>query len=281
VFCVLSGPLAASDWTQYRGSNHDGIPTEIIRTDWAQTSPRRLWKVPLEPGLSSFSIGGGKAFTQVRRRLGNAEQEFCIALNTDTGQELWATPLGIAEYPNGGVGFDDGPRSTPTVDGNRVYVFSSYLKLACLDAATGAEIWSKDFVAEFDSTVVPWQNAASPVVVGDLIYVNSNSPDRRLMALHKEDGSIAWSGQNDRMTQATPIYANVAGVPQVIFFAQSGLVSVSPDTGAVHWRYAMPFSTSTAASPVVANDVVYCSAAYGVGSGAVRITRVWLALDRS
>src|SRR5215467_3676915 len=77
--CDFASPLSADNWTQYRGSNHDGISTEQIRTDWTQNPPRRLWKVSLEPALSSFSIGGGKLFTQVRRRLGNDDQEYCIA----------------------------------------------------------------------------------------------------------------------------------------------------------------------------------------------------------
>src|SRR5262245_18893590 len=99
VFCVLPGPLPATEWTQYRGSSHDGISTDLIRTDWAQNPPRMLWKISLDPGLSSFSIGGGKVFTQVRRRLADQDQEFCIALNADTGTELWASPLEFAFYP--------------------------------------------------------------------------------------------------------------------------------------------------------------------------------------
>jgi outer membrane protein assembly factor BamB len=129
--------LPASDWPQYRGPTHDGISTENIRTNWSQSPPRRLWKVPLQPALSSFTVGGGRVFTQVRRPLNGGDQEFCVAMNADTGAELWATPLGIADYPNGGVGSDDGPRSTPSLDGDRVYVLSSYLLLACLDVASG------------------------------------------------------------------------------------------------------------------------------------------------
>jgi hypothetical protein len=93
-----------------------------------------------------------------------------------------------------------------------------------------------------------------------------------LFAFHKSDGSEAWKGQSDIMTQASPVAATVAGVRQIIFFAQSGLVSVAPDTGSVLWRYPFPFSVSTAASPVVGSDVVYCSATYGMGAGAVRIS---------
>src|SRR5437773_8018554 len=108
---LMASGLCASDWPQYRGPTHDGTSTETIRTNWSEAPPRQIWKVPLDPALSSFTIAGGKAFTQVRRRLGGGDQEFCTALNAETGQELWATPLGKADYPHGGVGPDDGPRS--------------------------------------------------------------------------------------------------------------------------------------------------------------------------
>src|SRR6266536_958836 len=242
--------LRAGDWPQYRGQNHDGISAEIIRTNWAGATPRRVWKIPLAPALSSFSVASGRVFTMARRPAGGQDQEFCIALNAETGAELWASaPLGIADYPNGGVGSDDGPRSTPTVDGDRVYVLTSYLRLYCLGATNGAVIWSKDIVAEYGSTVIAWQSAASPLLEGDLVLVIGNATGKSLLAFHKTDGREAWKGQNDVMTQASPVAATVAGVRQVIFFAQSGLVSVAPDNGAVLWRYAFPFSTSTAASP--------------------------------
>jgi len=270
-FCF---PIWAGDWPQYRGPNHDGISTESIRTNWADTQPRQIWKVPLDPGLSSFSVSGGRVYTQVRRTIsGQAQpQEICIALDADTGQELWATPLGIADYPDGGVGSDDGPRSTPSVDGNFVYVLTSYLRLACLGTNDGHIVWSRDLVADYGGTVISWQNAASPLLENGLIFLNCNAPGNRLLALHEADGTEVWKGQDDPMTQATPVIATIAGVRQVIFFAQSGLVSVARDTGSFLWRYPFPFSVATAASPVVSNDVVYCAAAYGVGAGAVQIT---------
>jgi outer membrane protein assembly factor BamB len=209
----------------------------------------------------------------VRRPVGDQEQEFCVALDAATGAELWASdPLGIADYPHGGVGSDDGPRSTPSVDGDRVYVLTSYLRLYCLGATNGAVVWSKDLRTEYGSDVIAWQSAASPLIDGDLIFVICYAANQCLLAFHKSDGSEAWKGQNDVMTQATPVVATIARVRQIIFFAQSGLVSVTPDTGAVLWRYPFPFSTSTAASPVVGDDIVYCSATYGMGAGAVRIT---------
>jgi outer membrane protein assembly factor BamB len=262
----------AGDWLQYRGPNHDGISNESIRTNWTEVQPRQIWKVPLDPGLSSFSVSGGRVYTQVRRTISGQDQEVCIALNADTGQELWATPLGIADYPNGGVGSDDGPRSTPSVDGNFVYVLTSYLRLACFGANDGHVVWSRDLVADYGGTVISWQNAASPLLESGLIFLNCNATGNRLLALHEADGTEAWKGQDDPMTQASPVIATIAGVRQVIFFAQSGLVSVARDTGSFLWRYPFPFSVATAASPVVSNNIVYCSAAYGIGAGAVQVT---------
>jgi outer membrane protein assembly factor BamB len=265
--------LRAGDWPQYRGPNHDGLSTETIRANWSGEPPRKIWKVPLDPGLSSFSVSGGRVFTLVRRSVSGQGQEFCIALDSDTGEELWASDaLGRAYYPDAGVGIDDGPRSTPSVEGDRVYVLTSYLRLYCLSITNGATIWIRDLMTEYGSDVIDWQSAASPLLEGDLVFVFADAPNQCLLAFHKSDGSEAWKGQNDVMTQASPIAATIAGVRQVIFFAKSGLVSVAPASGSVLWRYPFPFSTSTAASPVVGVDAVYCSAAYGSGSGVVRIS---------
>ncbi len=261
-----------TSWTQYRGPRHDGTYRGAIRTNWSETAPRRLWRISAHPALSSLTVGHGRLYTQARRPAGGQDREFAIALDAATGVEVWSANLDLADYPNGGVGDDDGPRSTPVVDGDRIYVFTTYLRLHCLDAATGRVIWQRDFPTELGSSVINWQNAASPVVVGDLIYVNGNSGPNRLMAIRKSDGTTAWRRHDERMTQATPIHAVVAGVPQVIFFTQPSLIAVRPDTGELLWRYPFRYSTSTAASPVVLGDSVYCSAAYGIGSAVVRIT---------
>jgi len=265
--------MRAADWPQYRGPGTDGVSTDLIRTNWAQEVPLRVWRVNIGPGLSSFSVAGGRAFTQVRRYVGNQDSEVCVALNANTGAELWATPVGIASYPDVGVGGDDGPRSTPTVDGNLVYVLSSYLRMYCLNVTNGQVIWSRDLVAELGATLIQWQNAASPLLVGDLIILNGNTPTNSLIALNKLTGAVVWRGQSDGMTHASPIYTTAAGVPQVVFYTQTGLASVAPASGNVLWRYNLPYNNlSAGASPVVGSNFVYCSAAYGTGAGAVQLT---------
>ena len=272
---MASEPLLAADWPQYRGPDHDGSSSEPIRTDWTKTPPKVVWKRAIEPAWSSITVSGGRAFTQVNRQISGEATEVCVALDADTGRELWATSLDEASYPHAGTGSTDGPRSTPSVDGDRVYVFTSYLKLICLRADDGTVVWSRDFIAEFPGTeAISWQNAASPLVVGDLVFLNSNVANQRLMAVRKSDGVTVWKGQNDTMTHATPAYATIAGTPQVVFQTLRGLVGVVPETGAVLWRYGFsPSATSTASTPVIADGHVYGSCAYSLGAWTARVTK--------
>ena len=159
------------------------------------------------------------------------------------------------------------------MDGDRVYVLTSYLRLYCLRTDTGAVIWSRDFPAELGSIVISWENAASPLIVGDLILLNCNAVNQRLIAIRKSYGSTAWAKENDEMTHSTPVFSNLGGVPQVIFLTRAGLVSVVPETGNVLWRLAFtPSITATAASPLVVGEYVHAYAAYSAGTWMARVT---------
>jgi outer membrane protein assembly factor BamB len=145
--------------------------------------------------------------------------------------------------------------------------------LKCLDAASGQQIWACDLLKEHAGINIHWQSAASPLIEGNLVFVAGGGPGEALLAFDKDDGHVVWKGQDDTMTQSSPVAATLLGERQVIFLTQKGLVSVAPATGAVLWRFPFRFSTATAISPVVCGDIVYCSAAYGVGSSACKITR--------
>jgi outer membrane protein assembly factor BamB len=235
--------------------------------------------VPSEGGFSSFAVAGGRAFTLALKEADGAKQESLVALDANTGKELWFAPLNFAKYDGGGDSGSsdnkggDGPRSTPTTDGKTVFTMSSQLVLRSFDASTGKIIWTRDLLKENAGRNIQWQNAASPLLAGGLIYVAGGGPSESLLALNPKDGSVAWKGFDEKMTHATPVAANILGQPQIIFFVQSGLLSVEPKTGKELWRYPFQYLTSTAASPVVAGNVVYCSAGYGIGAGAAKITK--------
>ncbi len=273
-------PLRAADWPAYRGPSQSGVSAEKLPAEtWPAAGPKVLWKVPTPAGFSSFSIADGRAFTLVSRDFDGAPLETVVALDAHTGSELWAHPLRLAKYDGGGDSGaadnegGDGPRSTPTIDGDRLYALDSHLLLVCLEAATGKELWKKDIIAEHAGRLISWQNAASPMVEGSLVFVAGGGPGQALLGIDKLTGKTVWKGQNDKMTHATPVPATLLGVPQIIFFTQTGLVAVRPADGGVLWRQPFPYSVSTAASPVIGGDIVYCSAGYDVGAGAFRIAR--------
>ena len=265
--------LASSDWPQYRGPNHDGSTTESIAINWPKEGPKVLWKAPVGEAFGSFAVAGGKAFIFFERG-GN---EVCVAMDANTGKELWATPIDKTIFEKQG---GNGPRTTPTVDGNNVYVLGTYLKLACLNAADGKVIWQKDLAKEHGGDVQlktaginSWGNSASPVIDGNLIFVNGGGKGESLLGIDKKTGNVAWKGTDELLTHASPVPATIHGVRQIIFFCKSGLVSVVPETGKPLWNFPFPWKVSTASNPIVYNDIVYCSAGYGVGAGACKIVK--------
>jgi outer membrane protein assembly factor BamB len=276
---ALSCAVSAADWPQFRGPNHDGASSEKILTAWPAAGLPAIWKEPMTDGFSGITLDGGKAYTLEARELNGAEQEVCVALDANTGHELWAEPLGVAQYDGGGDSGTpdnnggDGPRSTPACDGGKVYTYSSRMVLKCMDAASGKQIWACDIKGEYAGHNIHWESAASPLIEGNLVYVAGGGAGEALLAFDKNNGKLVWKGQDDKMTQSTPVSATILGVRQVIFFTQAGLLSVAPDTGAVLWRFPFRFSVATAISPVVCGDIVYCSAAYGIGTSACKISK--------
>ena len=270
---------AANEWPQYRGPGGEGVSSEKIAATWPAGGPKRLWTSKTPTGFSSFSVGEGKVLTIVSREVDGAPSEVCIALDANTGSELWAAPIGPAKYRGGadsgaeGNTGGDGPRSTPTVSAHRVYAYSAHLVLCCFDADNGKLIWKKDIGADFNGHNIDWESAMSPVVDGDLVYVAGGGPGQAMLAFNKASGELAWKTGDEVMTQATPVVTTIQEVHQVIFLMQSGLVALEASTGKPLWKFAFPFRTATGCSPVVADDVVFCTAGYGVGGAACKVTR--------
>lgn len=269
---VFGSAAFAAEWPSYRGPNHNGTTDDAINMQWPVGGPKMLWKVALGSSLGSFVTDGKRAFVFQMRGAVPTGAETLTAIDAGTGRAIWARDIdGATHYDSGG---GDGPRSTPAYSDGNVYVLSTFLKLACLDARDGRVVWAHDLRKEFGGKEPQWGNACSPLIEGDRLFVCCGGKGQSLIAFHKKTGKVLWKGQDDKPTHATPILATIAGVPQVVFFTVSGLVAVKPETGDVLWRQPFKFSVSTAASPVLCgDDVVYCSAGYGVGGGAYKIAK--------
>ena len=147
------------------------------------------------------------------------------------------------------------------------------MNLYCIDAKDGNVLWNVSVLKEHAGRNIKWKNSSAPLIEGNLVIVYGGGPGQSLLAFNRENGKLIWKKADETATHATPIATTIHGVRQVIFFCTSGLVSVAPETGVELWRQAFPFKVSTAASPVVAGDLVYCSAGYGVGAGLYRISK--------
>ena len=164
----LAGSAWAADWPQYRGPNQDGVSTESILKTWPAAGLKTLWKLPMGEAFGTFAVRGDKTFLYSERG-GN---EVCLCLDVATGKELWATTIDKTIADGNG----SGPRSTPVIDGQFIYVFSTYLKLSCLAAADGKVVWTHDLAKEFNGQlktggIKEWGNAQSALVEGNLVIV--------------------------------------------------------------------------------------------------------------
>lgn len=272
--------LHAADWPQYRGPSGDGSTADKISASWTSGGPKVLWKADSSLGFSSFAVAEGRCFTLEGREADGIPSEVLVARDVTSGKEVWTAPLGTRNYGHDGGNAGakdnkggDGPRSTPTVIGKTVIATSADLVVEAFDAATGKELWKRDLIGENEGRNIQWKNAASPLVEGGLIYVAGGGPGQSVLALDPKDGNIVAKGFDEKITHATPVATTILGQRQIVFFLQSGLLAVEPKTLKELWRYSFDFKVSTAASPVVSGDIVYCSAGYGVGAGAVKITK--------
>jgi len=260
----------AGEWPQYRGPDADGITAEQVRP-WPGEL-KTLWKIPVGDAFGSFAVVDGKAYLYAKHGENN---EACFCYDGATGKQLWVTDIDKTTHNRDG---GEGPRTTPAVSGGRVYVYSTYLKLACLDASDGKVLWSHDVNSEFQGQnktdgVRQWGNSISPLLQGDRVIVAGGGAGQTYLAFAAKSGKVLWKTGTDKITHASPTPAIILGQKQVIFFMQEGLVSIDPQAGRELWRQKFKFRTSTAASPVVGDDIVYCSAGYQVGAGAFQISK--------
>ena len=276
---ALSTAQGAADWPAFRGLQNGNAPVLPVK-DASKISLTKKWKVETPLGFSSFSVAGDKAYTIVKRDVDGNPTEVLVALDVRSGKEAWAAPLTIInKYDGGGdAGTNDnkggdGPRSTPVINDGLVYAIDANLGVFAFDAASGKSVWKRDVLKDNAGVQIKWQNAASPVIDGNILLMCGGGPGQALLGLDKKTGDVVWKGENDKMTHATPVIADIHGVHQCIFFTQTGLVAVEPQKGTVLWRAEFPYKVSTAASPVVFEDIVYCSAGYGVGAGAFKISK--------
>jgi outer membrane protein assembly factor BamB len=193
-----------------------------------------------------------------------------IALQEDTGKELWATRIGDR--------YGDGPQSTPTVDSDLVYALGPHGDLVCLAAATGKPRWRKNLPKDFGGHVGGWHYAESVLIDGDRLICTPGGKEATLLALDKKTGATVWKAKvpegGDRAEYSSVVKAMVGGQKQYIQFLHRGVVGIKAADGAFLWRYDHPANdTANCSTPVYHDGRVFAASAYSQGGGLARLTR--------
>ncbi len=257
---------AEGNWPQWRGPNRDGISKETgLLKQWPENGPPLVWKAKgAGAGYSSFAITNGRLFTMGLR--GNRES--VIAFDVATGKEVWATPHGTSFRNDRG----DGPRGTPTVDGENLYALGGNGELSALDVRTGRIIWTMNVLKKFGGSNITWGISESPLVVGEKLLVNAGGPGASIVALNKKDGSLIWKSQSDHAGYSSAIPVQVGNTTQVVFFTQTRALGLDLKDGKLLWEYPRAANNvANVATPVARGNRVFISSDYGNGGGLVDI----------
>ena len=267
LLCLDQVSMAQSaQWPQWRGPNRDGISKETgLLKQWPADGPPLVWKATgAGQGYSSFSVANGRLYTMGLR----GDREFVIAYDLANGKEAWATAHGGAFQNDRG----NGPRGTPTVDGDRIYALGGNGDLSALEARTGKIVWSKNVLKEFGGSNITWGISESPLVLGNKVLVNAGGQGASIVALNKSDGSVIWKSQSDEAGYSSAIPMQVNGTTHVVFFTGERAVGLDAKDGRLLWEYAKPSNrTANAATPIARANRVFVSSDYGTGGGVVEI----------
>jgi outer membrane protein assembly factor BamB len=259
--------LSAADWPQWRGPRRDGIAAEtgLLKT-WPAEGPPLAWRASgAGNGYSSFAVAGGRLYTLGAK----GEQEYAIAYDVATGKSVWEASIGQRLSQDRG----DGPRGTPTIDGNRLYAIGGRGDLACIDVTNGKKIWGVSFPGEFSASIPNWGYSESPLVVDHRVIVNAGGHDASIVAFEKATGKVLWKSGSDRAAYSSAVLHEAGGVRQAIFFTASNALGVDVTTGRILWNYDRASNrTANVSTPVVRGDRVFISSDYGTGGGLLQLS---------
>ncbi len=264
---AVASNRAFDDWPQWRGLKRDGISAERgLLKDWPAGGPPVAWRAAgAGTGYSSFSAAHGRIYTLGAR----GGTEYLMAYDAATGKKTWETAHGRQFSNDRG----DGPRSTPTVDGDRLYTFGGSGDMSVVDAATGKVFWKINLLEKLGGTNIQWGLSESPLVLSDRILVCPGGRGASIVALSKTDGSVIWKSLSDEPGYSSAVLHEAGGVREAIYFTAERALGIDVDTGKLLWSYNQVANrTANIATPIVRGNFVFLSSGYGTGAALLELT---------
>jgi outer membrane protein assembly factor BamB len=258
-----------SDWPQWRGPDRTGLSNESgLLRQWPAAGPPLVWTMSgLGAGYGSVAVKGDRIFVQALKSNDSA----VFALNRADGKPVWSKVLGSG----GGNEQGHGPRGTPTVDDDRLYVMTENGDLACLKAADGATVWQRNILKDFGGRNIQWLISESPLVDGDNVIVTPGGRGAGIVALNKMSGATVWTSKelSDPAGYASLVIADVQGIRTVMTLTSAAGVGVRASDGKLMWRYPkVANGTANIATPVFFDNKVFYTSNYDTGGALLRLS---------
>ena len=271
IFLGSAALQAAHDWPQWQGPDRTRLSKETgLLKEWPTGGPPLVWTANgLGAGYGSMAVAGNRVYLQGAR----GDNSFVIALNRADGKEVWSKPIGpVQTKMRSDRG--PGPRGTPTVDGDRLYVLTENGDLACLKT-DGSILWQLNILKEFGGTQLQWLISESPLVDGPHVVVSPGGPGAGMVKLDKMTGKTVWTSKDlsDTAAYSSIIAEDVQGVRTYMTFTASAGVGVRASDGKLMFRYPNAANrTANVATPVYSDNKVFFASAYGTGGGLLNLT---------
>jgi len=260
--------IHAADWPQWQGPDRTNISKETgLMKEWPSAGPPVIWTAGgIGGGYGSMAIVGERVYVQGMRN----GSSIVSALNRADGKSVWSKTLGRAHSNDQG----DGPRGTPTIDGDRLYALTEGGDLWCLKT-DGAEVWHRNILSDFGGPQIRWLISESPLVDGAHVVVTPGGRGAGMVKLDKMTGKTVWSAGelSDPAGYSSIIAADVQGVRTYMTFTASAGVGVRATDGKLMFRYRNAANgTANITTPVFFDNKVFFTSAYDTGAGLLGLT---------
>jgi outer membrane protein assembly factor BamB len=242
---LLAQQTIADEWPQWMGPQRDSIWRESgIVDSFPEDGPRVLWRMPIGGGYAGPAVANGKVYvTDYQKRSGEITNdpgtrtelqgdERVICLDAASGKVLWEHAYNCPYK----ISYPVGPRTTPTVDGDRVYTLGAEGHLLCLDANRGAVVWSHALQEEYDTEAPIWGFCGHPLVHGDKLICLVGGQGSVAVAFDKNSGQELWRAISASQSgYCPPSLIEAGGTQQLIIWDADKMNGLDPETGEVHW----------------------------------------------
>lgn len=242
---LLTEPAGAADWTRFRGPQGLGMSREVdLPAQWS-AEENVVWRTAL-PGLgtsSPITVGNRVYLTcysgyGIEPNRGAQENllRHLVCLDRQSGEIQWTKDFAPAfpesNYEGGNSSWHGYSSSTPTTDGNHLFVFFGASGVFCLDL-DGNQRWH----AEVGDRTHRWGSATSPLLYEDLVIINASVESQSLVALHKETGEEVWRTGGIQRSWNTPNFVELEdGRVELVVSIQKSVLGLEPRTGEQLWH---------------------------------------------